>query len=128
MCEAFNDTDIQQQLKIKFSLDPNSLLNPGKVYPILRKCAEKEEFMSTTEKQNFQTSQDFSSLSKFKPKSEKEIAEFVKFLPYLKNIPIEVIGSGSKVNIGRNFQSEKVLDLSEYSGIIKYEPEELYKR
>ena len=46
--------------------------------------------------------------------SEKEIAEFVKFC-HLKNIPIEVIGSGSKVNIGRNFQSEKVLDLSEYS-------------
>jgi glycolate oxidase len=41
MCEAFNDTDIQQQLKIKTALDPNSLLNPGKVYPILRKCAEE---------------------------------------------------------------------------------------
>ncbi len=41
MCEAFNDTDIQQQIKIKLSLDPNSLLNPGKVYPILRKCAEE---------------------------------------------------------------------------------------
>jgi glycolate oxidase len=41
MCEAFNDKDIQQQLKIKKALDPNSLLNPGKVYPILRKCAEE---------------------------------------------------------------------------------------
>ena len=41
MCEAFNDKDIQQQIKIKLSLDPNSLLNPGKVYPILRKCAEE---------------------------------------------------------------------------------------
>ena len=41
MCEAFNDTDIQQQLTIKIALDPNSLLNPGKVYPILRKCAEE---------------------------------------------------------------------------------------
>ena len=41
MCEAFNNLDIQQQLKIKFALDPNSLLNPGKVYPILRKCAEE---------------------------------------------------------------------------------------
>ena len=41
MCEAFNDIDIQQQLKIKVALDPNSLLNPGKVYPILRKCAEE---------------------------------------------------------------------------------------
>ena len=41
MCEAFNDKDIQQQIKIKLSLDPNSLLNHGKVYPILRKCAEE---------------------------------------------------------------------------------------
>ncbi|MDC1096706.1 FAD-linked oxidase C-terminal domain-containing protein [Pelagibacteraceae bacterium] len=41
MCEAFNNTDIQQQLTIKIALDPNSLLNPGKVYPILRKCAEE---------------------------------------------------------------------------------------
>ena len=41
MCEMFNDNDIQQQLSIKKSLDNHSLLNPGKVYPILRKCAEE---------------------------------------------------------------------------------------
>ncbi len=41
MCEMFNDNDIQQQLNIKKSLDSNYLLNPGKVYPILRKCAEE---------------------------------------------------------------------------------------
>ena len=41
MCEAFNDNDIKQQINIKVALDPNSLLNPGKVYPILRKCAEE---------------------------------------------------------------------------------------
>ena len=41
MCEAFNNNDIQQQVKIKTALDPRSLLNPGKVYPILRKCAEE---------------------------------------------------------------------------------------
>ena len=41
MCDAFNNIDIQQQLTIKSALDPNSLLNPGKVYPILRKCAEE---------------------------------------------------------------------------------------
>ena len=41
MCEAFNDNDIQQQIRIKIALDPKSLLNPGKVYPILKKCAEE---------------------------------------------------------------------------------------
>lgn len=41
MCEMFNDNDIQQQIKIKKALDASSLLNPGKVYPILRKCAEE---------------------------------------------------------------------------------------
>ena len=41
MCEAFNDIDIQQQLNIKKCLDEKNLLNPGKVYPILRKCAEE---------------------------------------------------------------------------------------
>jgi glycolate oxidase len=41
MCEMFNNNDIEQQIKIKKSLDSSSLLNPGKVYPILRKCAEE---------------------------------------------------------------------------------------
>jgi glycolate oxidase len=41
MCEMFNNIDIQQQLKIKKALDVSSLLNPGKVYPILKKCAEE---------------------------------------------------------------------------------------
>jgi len=41
MCEMFNNDDIQQQIKIKKALDISSLLNPGKVYPILRKCAEE---------------------------------------------------------------------------------------
>jgi len=41
MCEMFNNSDIQQQIKIKKALDSSSLLNPGKVYPILRKCAEE---------------------------------------------------------------------------------------
>ena len=41
MCEMFSNNDIQQQIKIKRALDSSSLLNPGKVYPILRKCAEE---------------------------------------------------------------------------------------
>jgi glycolate oxidase FAD binding subunit len=76
------------------------------------------------EKQNFQISQDFSA-SIIKPNSEEVIAEAVKYC-YKKNIPLEINGLGSKKNIGKNFQSQKTLDLSNYSGVIKYEPEELY--
>jgi glycolate oxidase FAD binding subunit len=76
------------------------------------------------EKQNSQTFQDFNP-SVLKPDSEEAIAETVKHC-YKKNIPLEICGSGSKKNIGRNFQSQKTIDLSNYSGIIKYEPEELY--
>ena len=43
-----------------------------------------------------------------------------------KNIPLEILGLGTKRSIGRNFQFEKTLDLSNYSGIIDYSPEELY--
>jgi len=80
--------------------------------------------MSMEEKQNFQTFQDFSS-SVLKPDKEEAIAGIIKHF-YKKNIPLEICGLGSKKKIGRNFQSQKTLDLSNYSGIIKYEPEELY--
>ena len=40
MCEMFNDNDIQQQLNIKNAFDKKNLLNPGKVFPILHRCAE----------------------------------------------------------------------------------------
>lgn len=36
----FNDDDIKQQQRIKCAFDPGHLLNPGKVYPTLHRCAE----------------------------------------------------------------------------------------
>ena len=80
--------------------------------------------MSMEEKQNSQTFQDFSQ-SIFKPKTTEEISLIVKEC-YKKNIPLEISGLKSKKNIGRNFQAEKTLDLSNYTGIIEYKPEELY--
>jgi len=76
------------------------------------------------EEQNSQTFQDFNQ-SVLKPLSEREISEIVKSC-FKKNIPLEIQGLGTKKKIGRNFQSEKTLDLSKHSGIIEYQPEELY--
>lgn len=40
MCAMFNDDDLDQQHKVKAVFDPDSRLNPGKVFPLLRRCAE----------------------------------------------------------------------------------------
>ncbi|MDC0164209.1 FAD-binding protein [Candidatus Pelagibacter bacterium] len=76
------------------------------------------------EKQNSQTFLDFNQ-NIFNPSSREEIAEIIRNC-YKKNIPLEINGSKSKNKIGRNFQAEKTLNLSNYSGIIDYKPEELY--
>ena len=80
--------------------------------------------MSMEEKQNSQTFLDFNQ-NIFNPSSREEIAEIIRNC-YKKNIPLEINGSKSKNKIGRNFQAEKTLDLTSYSGIIDYKPEELY--
>jgi len=80
--------------------------------------------MSMEEKQNSLTFQDFSQ-SVLKPETREDISLIIQEC-YKKNIPIEVNCLQSKKNIGRNFQAEKTLNLSNYKGIIEYKPEELY--
>jgi len=79
--------------------------------------------MSIEEKSNFPTYQDFDSTEY--PKDEIEVSEFIRQF-YKSNIPIELIGSGSKRKIGKSIQCAKNLNLSQLSGIIEYLPEELY--
>ena len=40
MPEMFNQIDLDQQMRVKCAFDPRHLLNPGKVFPQLRRCAE----------------------------------------------------------------------------------------
>ncbi len=40
MPEVFSQIDLDQQMRVKCAFDPNHLLNPGKVFPQLRRCAE----------------------------------------------------------------------------------------
>ena len=79
--------------------------------------------MSTEEKQNSQTYQDSESFEY--PQNEKEVQNFIK-KSYKSGIPLEIIGSGSKKNIGKPLQCSKTISLSKLNGIIEYLPEELY--
>ncbi|GEO00824.1 lactate dehydrogenase [Novosphingobium sediminis] len=40
MPEMFSDADLKQQQRVKCAFDPELLLNPGKVFPVLHRCAE----------------------------------------------------------------------------------------
>ncbi|MBI2256608.1 MAG: FAD-binding protein [Proteobacteria bacterium] len=40
MSTMFNDADLNQQLRVKCAFDAGNLLNPGKVFPTLHRCAE----------------------------------------------------------------------------------------
>jgi glycolate oxidase len=40
MPEMFSETDLAQQERVKCAFDPKQLLNPGKVFPTLHRCAE----------------------------------------------------------------------------------------
>ncbi|MDD9878515.1 MAG: FAD-binding protein [Magnetovibrio sp.] len=40
MGEMFTEDDMKQQQRLKCAFDPEHLLNPGKVYPTLHRCAE----------------------------------------------------------------------------------------
>lgn len=40
MPEMFDEIDLKQQQRVKCAFDPASLLNPGKVFPTLHRCAE----------------------------------------------------------------------------------------
>ena len=79
--------------------------------------------MSIEEKQNFPTFQDSNSTEY--PQNEHEVATLIRKF-YKSNIPIELIGSGSKRKIGKTLQCAKTLNLSKLDGIIEYLPEELY--
>ncbi|RCW87738.1 glycolate oxidase subunit GlcE [Phyllobacterium bourgognense] len=60
----------------------------------------------------------------FTPKTEDEIVEALQWA-LSENAPVEVVGQGSKRNLGRPLQTEHTIALSEYSGVTLYEPDEL---
>lgn len=55
------------------------------------------------------------------PKSEAELSEIVASA----SEPFEIVGSGTKRGLGRPVQAARTLDMSAFSDIIVYEPEEL---
>lgn len=60
----------------------------------------------------------------YRPASEGELVDVVRGAA-AKHTPLEVIGTGTKRGLGRPVSADYVLDMSGFSGIRTYEPEEL---
>ncbi len=60
----------------------------------------------------------------FTPQTEDEIVDAVQWA-LAEQAPVEVVGHGSKRDLGRPLQTEHTIALSNYSGVTLYEPEEL---
>lgn len=63
--------------------------------------------------------------STLKPRDARDVLEAVAWAA-AEGQPLEVLGHGSKRGLGRPVQAENTLDLSGLSGILAYEPAELY--
>src|SRR5690606_8190710 len=63
-------------------------------------------------------------MTTFTPSTAGEVLETVQWA-VSEEVPLEVVGHGSKRAIGRPLQTEHTLDLSALSGITLYEPAEL---
>lgn len=60
----------------------------------------------------------------FKPRSAEELCEAVAWA-VAEEQPLDIRGQGSKAALGRPTQAGHIVDLSDLSGVILYEPEEL---
>lgn len=59
-----------------------------------------------------------------KPSTVKELVQTVEWA--LAGVhPLEIVGGGSKRSLGRPMQTERTLDLSAFSSIVEYQPQEL---
>ncbi|TYC51552.1 glycolate oxidase subunit GlcE [Rhodobacterales bacterium] len=59
-----------------------------------------------------------------KPRDTRDVAEAVAWAA-AEEQPLEIVGHGSKRGLGRPVQAAHVLDLSDLSGVVTYEPAEL---
>ena len=62
--------------------------------------------------------------SAFKPTNDTQVLDAVSWA-IGEEVPLEVVGRGSKRSVGRPFQADHTLNLSALSGVNYYEPEEL---
>eukprot|EP01035_Chromulina_nebulosa_P014030 gene14030-18572_t len=112
MPEMFSEVDLNQQQRIKCAFDSQGLLNPGKVFPTLHRCAELGRVHLDA------------SVDILKVRDAQDVEQAVR-ASIASEQPLEIIGHGSKRMVGQPVATNAVLDLSALNAVTSYEPNEL---
>ena len=124
MGEMFSDADLAQQQRLKCAFDPNSQLNPGKVFPVLHACVELGRMHVHDGRLAVRKSAADVSMQTFTPADDREACALIREAAETGG-SFEIIGAGTKRNLGRPVSAGAILDVSRLSGVIDYQPEEL---
>jgi FAD/FMN-containing dehydrogenase len=127
MGEMFNETDLNQQIRVKCAFDPDHLLIRARssrsciAAPSWAGCTSTRARSHSPICRGFERTSVNSSL---RPDSAQAVQDVVAWAA-AKGVPLEILGHGSRRGVGRPVQPEHTLDLSGLSGVTLYEPEEL---
>jgi glycolate oxidase len=113
MPEMFSETDLNQQMRVKCAFDDKGLLNPGKVFPTLHRCAELGRMHvrgGNCPSQIFRDSDERYLEANLRDGACGDCCSATG--------PFEIIGTGTKRGLGRPVQAAATLDMSGFSGLI----------
>ena len=110
----FTETDLALQMRIKTVFDPKWLLNPAKVFPL----EGRERGAGSAREESG------SVLANMRPVDEREFSRVLAEATAT-HTPLEVMGSGSKQQIGRPMQTAANVSTKGLRGITLYEPSEM---
>ncbi len=120
MGEQFTEIDLDQQMRVKCAFDPDHLLNPGKVFPKLRRCAELGRAGRAAEQdpvpRHPTVLDDGVCLmgGTIKPRSPEELRQAVEWA-LNDGVTLDVRGQGSKLALGKPMICDQVLDRFRHS-------------
>ena len=122
MGEMFSETDLEQQMRVKCAFDPQGLLNPGKVFPTLHRCAELGAMHVHGGALPFPDIPQI--LMSLAPQTESVLAELLRDAA-ARAEPLRARRLGIQTRARPALAREKRYRLSAFSGVSLYEPEEL---
>ena len=95
----FSETDLAHQQRVKCAFDPDGLLNPGKMFPVLHRCAELGRMHIQRGKTPFPDLPPVLMATNLRPTDEAEVEEAIRDA-LAAETPVEITAGASKRGLG----------------------------